>query len=60
MRGAVAKERELRNDGFTVVRAIIEPEDFPRWCQAHKLEPNWRARREFAKEVAMIAREVDP
>ena len=23
--GAAAKERELQNDGFTVIRAIIEP-----------------------------------
>ena len=45
-------ESDLKRQGHTVLRAIIDPEIFPVWCKARGLNIDATARAEFANEVA--------
>jgi hypothetical protein len=56
---AEAKVRELENAGFTVIRAVIDPDEFPNWCRSRGLETDWQGRREFAKEAVTMASKIE-
>lgn len=45
-------EQNLRRDGQTVVRAIIDPKTFPEWCRARGLNVDAQARMDFANAIA--------
>lgn len=51
-RKAERQEREWQSRGFVVVRAIIDPEQFPAWCARRGLHVDAKARMRFANEVA--------
>lgn len=46
-------ERQLRRQGYLVVRAHLDPDEFVAWCRARGLNVNAKARTEFAAEVAL-------
>jgi hypothetical protein len=50
-------ESVAQQAGLRVVRAVIEPEAFARWCAEKNLSLNGQARTQFAQEVA---RSSDP
>jgi hypothetical protein len=56
---AEAKMRELENAGFTVIRAVIDPDEFPNWCRSRGLQTDWQGRREFAKEAVTMASKIE-
>lgn len=37
-------ERKLKSEGYTVVRAFIDPKTFPKWCSASRMDINSKAR----------------
>ena len=45
-------EKKMRRDGYTTVRAYIDPETFPDWCRSRGLEINAQARMEYANLIA--------
>lgn len=45
-------ERDLKRLGQEVVRAILDPEIFPLWCNSRGFQIDAKARREFTDEVA--------
>ena len=45
-------ERRPQSEGMIVVRAEIDPDEFPRWCAARGLNVDAKARGEFASEAA--------
>jgi hypothetical protein len=51
-------EREMQKRG-SVVRAFIDPGQFVEWCAAHGLEPNAKARMQFANETAHRAYQAE-
>src|SRR5687767_1916896 len=53
LKGAEAGERQLLSTRHTVVRAIIDPEEFPAWCQTRGLNIDAKARVQFASEAAI-------
>jgi hypothetical protein len=56
---AEAKMRELENAGFTVIRAVIDPDEFPNWCRSRGLQTDWQGRREFAKAAVTLASKIE-
>ena len=52
---AEAKERQLRAQGYIVVRAALYSEDFVAWCAQRGLDVDAHARMEFANEAAFAA-----
>jgi hypothetical protein len=49
---AEPQERNVKATGVTVVRAIINPDEFSAWCAARRLTIDAKARATFANEVA--------
>lgn len=49
---ASAKEKEIANSGHSVVRAYLDPIEFPIWCADRSLKIDSKARVRFANEVA--------
>lgn len=45
-------ERQMKAEGRIVVRAEVDPQEFPRWCAARGLNVDAHARGIFASEVA--------
>jgi hypothetical protein len=45
-------EKRLKRDGKMVVRVVIDPESFLRWCEAHSLDRNLTARFLYAGLLA--------
>jgi hypothetical protein len=45
-------ERKLQTQGYVVVRAMIDPDDFPAWCHAHGVKPDAKGRNLYAADVA--------
>ncbi len=45
-------EQKFKRDGYTVVRAHIDPETFPDWCQSRGLDIDSQARMDFANFIA--------
>ena len=45
-------EQQLKRDGYTVVRAHIDPETFPDWCRSRDLDIDSQARMDYANFVA--------
>jgi hypothetical protein len=45
-------EKRLKQDGKMVVRVLIDPEAFRRWCEAHSLDLNSTARFLYAGHFA--------
>ncbi len=45
-------ERDMKSKGMVVVRAEVDPQEFPRWCAARGLHVDADARSRFASEVA--------
>jgi hypothetical protein len=43
---------KLTAAGHVVVKAYIDPDTFPKWCQAHGLEMNAKARTRFGNDCA--------
>lgn len=52
---AKANEKRAQLDGFSVVRAFIDPSTFPNWCHTRGLSINSEARQIYANSVAMEA-----
>lgn len=52
---AVAISREMRDRGYHIVEAIIEPVEFLRWCAAHGHRPDKHGRIAFANVKARDA-----
>lgn len=46
-------ESVLRREGHVVVRAVIDPDDFPVWCRARGLDIDAKARTAFASQFAL-------
>ncbi len=44
-------EQNLKHDGYTVVRAHIDPETFPDWCQLRYRNIDSQARMDFANII---------
>jgi len=42
----------LRKEGMTPVKAYIDPDHFPRWCEERGLVMDYHARTQFAAECA--------
>jgi hypothetical protein len=53
--GAEAVANRIRLKGATPVKVYIDPSSFPKWCRVHGLEPNARARSQFAQDHAQDA-----
>jgi hypothetical protein len=51
-RGAERGERELKGRGHVVIRAMIDPEEFPAWCRKKGLKLDAHGRTTFASWVA--------
>jgi hypothetical protein len=49
---ANATERQMRKRGMSVVRSFIDPDKFLEWCVKHGLDPDAKARMQFASEIA--------
>lgn len=47
------QERDLQARGHLVIRAVIDPDEFPAWCRARGLNVDANGRRLFAAWVAM-------
>ncbi len=45
-------EKRQRRDGKTVVRALINPKEFPAWCRERRLNIDANARNQFAALIA--------
>lgn len=45
--------QETERSGAFVVKAYIDPTDFPKWCAQRGLDVDARARADFAADVAM-------
>lgn len=45
-------EKRLQREGKTVVRAHIDPKEFPGWCRDRGLDIDARARNQFAAWIA--------
>jgi hypothetical protein len=45
-------ECQFQRDGYIVVRAFIDPDEFPEWCRQAGLGVNRESRADFATEVA--------
>lgn len=45
-------EREAKAAGVIIIRAEIDPQEFPGWCAARGLHVDAEARSRFASEVA--------
>ena len=52
LKGAEAGERQLKRSGHTVVRAIIDPDEFPAWCRTRSLKIDAEGRVRWANEAA--------
>lgn len=52
LKAAEGLERRLKKEGHIVVRAEIDPDEFPRWCAAQGLPVDADARGRFANEAA--------
>jgi hypothetical protein len=52
LRAAEMRESQLRANGHRVVRALIEPEPFNRWCANQGVVPDSNARSKYADEYA--------
>jgi hypothetical protein len=52
-KSAERTERELKSAGHIVVRAIIDPDEFVRWCREHGLNVDAQARTSWANEAAL-------
>jgi hypothetical protein len=50
---AEAQESKWKSDGVIVIRAIIDPDEFPAWCRARGLNVDAKGRMAFASEFAM-------
>jgi hypothetical protein len=53
--GADSKVRQLEMRGIRVVKAVIEPDSFPEWCEARGMKIDSRARTHFANWTARQA-----
>jgi hypothetical protein len=52
LRKAEAAEREMKKRGHTVVRTMINPDEFVTWCRAQGLKTDAEARKQWANEAA--------
>jgi hypothetical protein len=50
LKSAEASERQLKRAGHTVVRAMIEPDEFLAWCRARGLKVDAKARTQWGSE----------
>lgn len=48
-------QRDAERQGHIVIRAVIDPDDFPVWCRARGLNVDAEARIRFANETAYAA-----
>jgi hypothetical protein len=55
LKWAKTDEQRVRKSGTWVVRAIIDPDTFPAWCESKKLKMDARGRKSFAAEKAKEA-----
>jgi len=53
LKNATALYVQLTREGLTVVKAYIDPEEFPEWCNAKEMHMDTRARTLYANECAM-------
>lgn len=49
---AEAGEKKLQREGHIIVRAYIDPETFPDWCNARGLNLDAQARTHYANTIA--------
>jgi hypothetical protein len=52
-KGAEKVEREAKRSGVIVIRAVIDPDEFPSWCAARDLNVDAKARTEFGNARAL-------
>jgi hypothetical protein len=52
LRSAEASEKHMREQGMTVFRADIRPDEFLGWCRANNLQPDANARNRWSSEWA--------
>jgi hypothetical protein len=52
LKKAEAAEREMKKRGHTVIRAMINPDEFVMWCGARGLKTDAEARKQWANEAA--------
>lgn len=52
---ATAGESHRQRQGWTVVRAVIDPDAFPGWCRTRGLHVDAKARMRFSAEQAYLA-----
>lgn len=49
---AEAQEQRAKDAGFTVARAMIDPDEFAIWCRRETLDLDAKARTAFAADFA--------
>lgn len=54
---AESQADRIRSKGAKPVKVYIDPSSFPKWCRLHGMEPNARARSEYAQRVAETSEE---
>jgi hypothetical protein len=52
LKNAEAAEREMKKRGHTVIRAMINPDEFVTWCRGRGLKTDAEARKQWANEAA--------
>ncbi|MFN7918770.1 MAG: hypothetical protein U0Q16_01655 [Bryobacteraceae bacterium] len=52
LQDAMRVRQELERSGITVVKAYLDPVEFPTWCLAQGIDMDVMARMEFAREFA--------
>jgi hypothetical protein len=52
LKSAQAGFDKLTGSGHVVIKAIIDPDTFPKWCRARGLEMSAKARTAFGNECA--------
>ena len=50
LKGAELGERKLSSSGVRVIRIVVEPDEFTRWCQSAGCDLDANARTRFASE----------
>lgn len=50
---AEQQERRAKASGYLVIRAVIDPDEFPGWCRTRGLDVDANGRRLFAAWFAM-------
>ena len=53
LKSAETGERQLKRSGQIVVRAVINPDEFPSWCRTRSLKIDAEGRMRWANEAAL-------